>query len=204
MVPTPRRRGLRLGCMGSLVFALAVATGVTALLTPWAFHIGGQWTLGYWTGVGRIRDSAGAEYGLYVYFLPWARGTSRLSHRFPHIGLRGDASVCTAYGTTYPLKLSGEIYGAYLNTDGADQMFYLDERGNQRPYRHFRLFGTWRGPNLVMDDHKTMFMYIQPDGRFTPTRSYTSPVPEKHATVTLTAGGRGDFQALCAGLQRVK
>ena len=174
----------RFGCLGLLVLLVGLGVGITALLTPWAFRIGGRWTLGYWTGVGRIRDSAGAEYGLYVYFYPWARSTSRLGKQpWPRSGLRGDASVCTAYGTSYKLNLSGGIYGAYLDTDGKTQTFYLVEPRGPKIRRQFSLYGTWQGPNLIMDDHKTMFMYIRPDGSFTPTGQYTSPVPEKHATV---------------------
>ena len=65
----------------------------------------------------------------------------------------------------------------------------------------FDLSGSFSGPELAMDDQKSIFMYLQPDGKLTPTRSYTSPVPEKHATVTLQWGSEADFDRLCGELR---
>jgi len=44
-------------------------------------------------------------------------------------------------------------------------------------------------------------MNFRPDGTLTPSGSYTSPVPEKHATVTLAWGSESDFESLCASLR---
>jgi hypothetical protein len=199
----PIRRAIpRLGCMGTLLFALLLVAAVTAVISPWAYHIGGRWTLAYWTGVGRLRDSNGSQYGLYVYFLPYARGgASRLPGQpWPRYSVRGDAKVCTANGAVYPMRLTGTLYGAYLDTNGSQLNFDLSEPRGPALRRHFGLYGTWQGPSLVMDDHKTMFMYFRPDGTLTPSGRYTSPVPEKHATVTLSWGSTGDFQSLCSKL----
>jgi hypothetical protein len=46
-----------------------------------------------------------------------------------------------------------------------------------------------------------MFMNFRPDGALTPSGSYTSPVPERHATVTLVWGNESDFDSLCASLR---
>src|SRR5439155_15179178 len=59
----------RMGCVGQLLLVLVVVVGITAVLQPWAFHIGGRWTpLSSWQGVGRLVDSAGRPYGLYLFF----------------------------------------------------------------------------------------------------------------------------------------
>jgi hypothetical protein len=196
------RAGPRLGCLGSLVFSLGVVLALYAIIAPWSFHIGGRWTLPMWSGVGRLRDSAGAQYGLYVYFYPTFSGASRLGNEpFPRVGLRGQSWVCTAGGAKYPLRLSGQISGAWLNTDGALMSLSMSEPRGPKLRRAFNLYGAWRGENLVLDDHKSMFIHFRPDGTLTPSGSYTSPVPEKHATVTLASGTLSDFESTCAALR---
>jgi hypothetical protein len=90
------------------------------------------------------------------------------------------------------------MYGAWLDAEGHEMALGLTEPGAQRPRRHFQLVGAFHGADLAMDDEKSMFMYFLHDGTLTPARSYTSPVPEKHATVTLKWGTKADFDALCA------
>src|SRR5579883_2270311 len=198
---------MRLGCLSGVLLGLGVALGVFALTTPCAFHIGDRVTpLGIWTGAGRLRDSSGAVYGLFVELSPYTRYRRRSSYvssgrgKLPRNRIRGRAEVCTANGTSYVFDLSGEIEGAWLRTDGADMILNLREKGDAKPLRHFSLYGTWQGRELPLDDHKSMFMYIQPGGSLTPTRSYTSPVPEKHAGVTLSWATNADFQGICRSL----
>lgn len=185
---------------------MVVVLAVYALIAPWSFHIGGRWTPNVtWYGVGRLRDSAGAQYGLYLQFFPYIhRGhgaAASAGHRpLLHNDLKGKASVCTAGGAVYQFDLSGEISGAWLHTDGAAMTLWLSERPGPKIRRAFRLYGTWQGGDLPLDDHKTMFMNFRPDGTLTPAGSYTSPVPEKHATVTLAWGSREDFDSLCASV----
>jgi hypothetical protein len=105
----------------------------------------------------------------------------------------------TAAGAQYQFGLRG-VTNAWLDTDGKTIMLDLREDRKQRPLRHFSLYGTWHGPDLVLDDRKTMFMYIQPGGSLAPTTSYTSPVPEKHAKVTMSWGSKAGFDSLCAAL----
>ena len=183
---------------------------MTALLAPWSFHIGGRWTpMITWQGIGRLRDSSGKEYGLFLSFFPdlhrGRRGAgvhTGPARPTPQNDLRGSASVCTAEGLKLPFVLRGDIYGAWLDAEGKSINFDLSEKNGTRPKRHFSLYGSFHGPALAMDDHKSMFMYLQPDGKLTPTRSYTSPVPEKHATVTLAWGTQTDFDRLCGDLRR--
>src|SRR5690242_9649809 len=111
----------RLGCLGTLVFCLLVLAGVTAVIAPWSFHIGGKWTPLSWWGNGVLRDSSGAAYGLHVYFNPYfSRGHGLTSSGGPHTDLSGDASVCTASGDTFKFRVSGEIRRAWLDAEGKD------------------------------------------------------------------------------------
>lgn len=190
----------RIGCLGLLVFAIALATAVYALIAPWSFHIGGRWTPVTWWGVGRLRDSSGAEYGVYLYFFPDFRRTSRLGGGGIRCGLRGKAWVCTAGGAKYQFNLSGQIYGAWLDSDGKDMALSLREPRGPKLRRAFDLYGAWQGPELPLDDHQSMIRNFRPDGKLTPAGGYTSPLPDKHATVTLHWGRESDFDALCASI----
>ena len=198
----PRGR-LRLGCISGLVFCLLIVAATFAIIAPWSFHIGGRMTpLLIWQGVGRLQDSTGATYGLYAMFYPSPRSTSKLGGPSYHMGIRGSAKVCTAAGAVFSFRLGGGLRGGWLDTNGSRMNFYLDEWPRTKPRRHFELIGNWDGPVLPLDDQKSMFMYFLPDGSLTPARSYTSPVPEKHAKVTLAWGSTGDFEKLCGELRR--
>jgi hypothetical protein len=200
-MPLLRRR---FGCLGSLVFVVVFAVVFYVAVVPWSLHIGGRWTpLGTWQGVGRLRDSAGTQYGLYVRFYPFLRrgrrGGLRVGRRpWPSYDLRGTASACPAGGAKYEFNLRGEISGLWLDTDGKQVVLSLSEPRGPKLRRAFSLYGAFNGQDLVLDDRKTMFMNFRPDGTLTPSGSYTSPVPEKHATVTLSWGSYADFESLCA------
>lgn len=178
---------------------------VPALIAPWAFHVGNRWTpVMVWQGVGKLQDSTGKQYGLYLSFSPdlhRGRGVhTGPAHPTPRVSLRGTSLVCTSQGLRIPFVLRGDIYGAWLNAEGKEIAFTLREQTNEKQKRHFSLSGSFQGSDLEMDDDKSMFMYLQPDGRLTPARSYTSPVPEKHAKVNLHWGTEDDFSSLCQSL----
>lgn len=187
------------GCLSSLLLLIGLSYAVFILLTPWAFHMGGRWSpFPSWTGVGQLRDSYGAQYGMVLTispYLPTGRGNPGLQihHRaWPRVDLRGDATLCTAAGTIHKYKMTGEIYGAWRDADGKEVRLYLTDKTAPRVLVPLRLDGFWHGPSLVLDDQKTMFMDFRPGGDLRPAPSYTSPVPERHATVTLTAGTYSD------------
>jgi hypothetical protein len=197
----------RLGCLGSLVFAFLFVVAFTALLAPWSFHMGGRLTpTTAWHGVGRLRDSTGQEYGLYASFFPDIRhgygSRNGPATPVPRYGLRGSARVCTREGLTIPFDLHGGIVGLWLDADGKQMSLNLSEQSKERLKRHFSLYGSFQGSELVLDDHKSMFVYLQSDGKLTPTRYSTSPVPEKHANVTLAWGDASDFENVCRQLRR--
>ena len=189
------------GCLGSPVGTVVLGVIAYCAVAPFTFHIGGRWTpLGRWNGVGRLRDSAGAQYGLYLRFGPYVDIDSRNDGMSVCCELSGKAQVCTAGGAKYPFDVSGGISGAWLHTDGSKVNFNLAEPGHPKLPRQFNLSGVWRGPDLVLDDQKSMFIHFLPGGNLTPAPSYTSPVPEKHASVTVSWGSLSDFESLCASL----
>src|SRR5690242_2355932 len=117
MASRPR---FRLGCFGALVLILLIVPGMTAVLAPWAYHVGGRWTPGVWWGYGKLRTKAGDEYPLFIYFFPNFRSMTRLrlNGQRPVSGLGGGAWLCSAQGVTQFLDLSGDLYGNFSTTDG--------------------------------------------------------------------------------------
>jgi hypothetical protein len=190
----PFRALQRLGCLGALVFGLVVVLAVTALLAPWAFHIGGRWTPGMWRGFGKLRTSAGDEYPIYIYFYPNFRSMShlRLNGQRPTSGLGGMGWLCSAQGVIQRLDLTGDIYGAYLNTDGNQMgIRLLDARHpfriNAQDRRYVDLYGRWHGPELTLRDDGGWERGFHPDPHN----------PNERATITFTSGSYSDFKALC-------
>lgn len=186
----PARSGCLAGLLKLAVLCLVVVYGVIGVTSPWAFHIGGQWTpLLYWSGCGKLVTKSGT-YPLYVTLYP-ASHFSRLhlDGLRPTGGLQGTASLCTAAGAVESLKLSGTIYGGWSSTADALMQFRLLEYriidvGQQQGY--FDLYGRWRDGELVMDDRG------RASGKF------RSGLQVQGASVTLEAGGYSGFKAMCA------
>jgi hypothetical protein len=185
----------KLGCLSALVLGLVVVLAVTALLAPWAFHIGGQWTPGFWWGYGKLRATNGVEYPIYIYFSPNFRSMTRLrlNGQRPISGLIGGGWLCAAPGVTQRLDLTGDMYGNYLTTDG-DQMNIrlLDWRHviriNPQNRRYVDFLGRWNGSELPMQESYGWEQYFQPG-------THDS---KAHASITFTAGSYADFKNACA------
>lgn len=114
--------------------------------------------------------------------------------------LSGNARICTAGGTKYRFDLAGTISGAWLHTGGSKVTLALSESGHPKLPRQFHLAGIWRGPNLVLDDQKSMFVNFLPGGNLTPNPISSAPVPDKHVSVTVSWGSLSNFEAICASL----
>jgi hypothetical protein len=146
-----------------------------------------------WWGYGKLRTTAGEEYPLFIEFFPNVRVTSRLrlNGQRPTSGLRGTGWLCSAQGVMQRLDLSGDIYGAYLNTDGNQmEIRLLDARQfsiNAQYRRYFDLSGRWHGPELVMQDDGGWERGFHPDPRD----------PKERASVTFNWGSYWDFKDLC-------
>ena len=167
---------------------------MTALLAPWAFHIGGRWTPGIWEGSGTLRTTAGDQYPVYIFFFPSFRSTSRLrlNGQRPTSGLRGSGWLCSARGVIQRLDLTGDIYGAYLNTDGNQMAFRLLDarlpfRINPQNQRYADFVGRWHGGELTMQD----------EGGW--GRGFHSDLhdPKERAVVTFTWDSYSNFKILC-------
>lgn len=184
----------RLGCFGGLVFGFVLVFALTAVLAPWAFHIGGQFTPGFWSGFGVLRTPAGDQYPIYITFFPNFRSMTRLhlNGQRPISGLRGTGWLCSAQGVTQQLDLTGDMYGAFFTTDGnqmgirlldARRYFRIDAQ-NQR---YFDIYGRWQGPALAMHD----------DGAWERGFHHDPHNSNARAQITFTAGSYTDFKNLC-------
>ncbi len=179
-------------CILALAVGGAAFYGVIVVTSPWALHIGGRTTpFLYWTGTGTLTAKDGKTYPLYVFFYPGG-GASHLREDGvrPSGGVKGTGELCTAPGKTQLLNLSGTIYGAYGSTEGSLMGFRLLEwrksfQINPQHRGFFDLSGRWRGPELVMDRPGEQGM------------AFESGLFIDHATVTLHAASRGDFEAAC-------
>lgn len=187
-------RPLRLGCFSLLVLGPVFVLLVTAVLAPWSFRVGGRWTPASWWGFGTLRTDTGDAYPIYIYFYPNFSSTSRLklNGQRPTSGLHGSGWLCSAQGVTQRLDLTGDIYGAYLNTDGNQMVIrLLDARRyfqiNPQRRRYFDLYGRWRGPELAMQDDGGWERGFHPDPHNLKER----------ASVTFTWGSYADFKKLC-------
>ena len=183
------------GCFGALLFGVVIVLLVTALLAPWAFRIGGGWTLASWQGLGMLQTEAGDAYPLYIFLYPNFRSMShlRMNGQRPSSGIHGSGWLCSAQGVSQRLALTGDIYGAYLSTDGNQMgLRLLDARRvfriNQQRRRYFDLHGRWHGPELVMEESYGWEANFHPDPRNS----------KEHPKITFAAGSFSDFKKLCA------
>ncbi len=186
-----KRRSLLVQLFWVLILGGGVLYGVVAVTSPWALHIGGRWTpLLFWQGYGKLLTKGGVEYPLYVSFYPSSHFSQlHRDGQRPTGGLQGSGWLCTSRGVAQRLELSGTIYGGWRSTEGSLMAFRLLEPkiidvGQRQGF--FDLAGTWRGPQLVMDD------------RGNPGNTFRSGVKIEHASVTLDWGSYSDFKVVCA------
>ncbi|KAA6457225.1 hypothetical protein DYQ86_23115 [Acidobacteria bacterium AB60] len=192
-----------IGCLGGclvkfVLFALAACLFMMAIivaLNPWALHIGGQTTpLLTWQGVGTVRAEDGRTYPLYLSFSPGRPAgmhlTSRREGKRKSADLDGRGWLCLAPGVTERLKLSGTMYGGYLNTDDSLFDFRLLEAKqlvtlSPRLGGFFDLAGTFQGSALALTRPGEQGI------------RFDSGVFIHHATATLRPGSYEDFEAAC-------
>jgi hypothetical protein len=205
-LPAPRQS--RIGCLTrlALVFLLVggVMLAVTALATPWAFYMGGNFhMLPYWQGWGKLHsNSAGGDYAIYVYFYPQIRRYSGPTH------VAGMAMLCTPRGEKFKLNLGGDFerhIGRDLN--GKTASFYMYNRTMKHIFSgssakpELELRGRWNNPDLALDDHGSIARNFAPDATL-----YTShakrPYMGEVSAVTLHEGSTSGFEAACAAVKK--
>lgn len=204
-----KRRGGCLGCLGqsalALLLGLLLTAAVTALLFPWAFFMGGKFNyFGFWQGVGKLHASSG-DYILMVRIEPSPRG----SRMYAASNLTGNAYLCTPRGERFNMHLGGGMRPHLnLSTDGEAISIYVYNwplwyggfTADHRPSLDFR--GHWQNPNLVMDDHGSLYNAFQADGSVYRGHERNRPYAKEIVPVTFVPGTYSDFKAACAALHR--
>ena len=199
------RRG-RTGCVGCLprlLLLLALGCvlflGIDALFAPWGFYMGGTFhIIPYWQGWGTIHTKSG-KYVVFVRFEPTPSGSRIL----PHPSVTGNAYLCSPRGEIFRMHLGGGMRrGISTNLDGENIGLYMyywpallgNFSGTHRPSIELR--GQWKNPNIVMDDHGSIFRAFNPDGTVDQGHS-NKPYPGDITPVTLAPGSYSDFKAAC-------
>ena len=200
----PRRsRAGCLGCLPRLLLVLALGTGlvllITAVFAPWGFFLGGSFhIIPYWQGWGTLSAKSGT-YIVFVRFEPTPNGSKVM----PHPSVKGTGYLCTPRGEIFRMHLGGGMRrGIGTNTDGEKIDLYMDYwpaffgnlRSDHRPSVGFR--GKWENPNIVADDHGSIFRAFNPDA--TVDRGHSNkPYPGDIIPVTLVPGSYSDFERAC-------
>ena len=208
----PRRRGCGcLGCLGQSAAALLLGgilmLAITAMLMPWAFHLGGSFhIIPYWQGWGVLHAQSG-NYPLWVQFEPSTRGSRIL----PASHVSGISYLCTPKGERFRMNLGGSMRrNLPVSTDGEAISLYMYNwpalfggfMTDHRPSIEVR--GHWKNPNLEMDDHGSIYRAFQADGSLYqgqghgPSRPYMGEV----VPVTIGPGSKSDFEAACRAARR--
>jgi hypothetical protein len=174
--------------------------GVIALLDPWALHMGSRLTpLAQWEGVGVIHASNGARDAFYLHIgLGMGSGLGR--HRTGRgSSFDGEALLRTPQGEMMRYRVSGSL-STWWTADGKPLSLRLVATGT-RPLQYFDLEGSFRGTQLVLDDHGSSGRMLRPDGSVDPRGfQHHSTVEHPWVRVTLDHGSRADFEALARGL----
>lgn len=206
------RRKARTGCLGCLwqvavvlVLGVVLVIAIAGLFYPWAFYLGGKFhILPMWQGWGRAHAKSG-DYLLWIQFEPTPHG-SRLIMRS---NLTGIAYLCTPRGEQLRMHMGGSMRPHLnLSTDGEKIDLYMDHWpvltgqfiADHSPYLEFR--GSWRNPNLVMDDHGSIGRGFQPDGTVYRGHGGNRPYMEEVVPITFTDSPHSEFDKACAALRR--
>lgn len=186
-----KRQGM--GCLTSLAVIILLAITMTAIISPWAFYIGGRFTpLNTWEGYGKLHSSTGADYGLFLHLGEYSRRRSRRN-------LTGSAALCTPQGIVYNYSLDGRIESVWLFTEAKNTSLSLSSPKNEPIKSGFELHGRWENGGLVLSDQGSMGKPFHADGSLDPRGRYTfAPLKGEHAEGTIAFGRRFDFEELCA------
>jgi len=176
MAAPPRRRAGCLGCLGRLVWTLAlgVAAGsafvvaIAWIFAPWSFYLGGRFhALPLWSGSARAHTSSG-DYTLYLWMSPTRGGRT-----FNYPTFYGTGVLCTPRAERYSLQLRAYMFEhPGRDTNGKEMRIELYRRPwywswtgvwDHRPGLTLR--GRWQNPDFVANDAGTLSIAFLPDGR---------------------------------------
>lgn len=193
----------RLGCLGSLIVAVLFVLAFELLFNPWAFHLGDRFTpLTVWEGVGILHGSNGARDAVYVRLWLKARGMTSSLHSTRTRGtFVGEALVGTPQGKTQRYEVSGTLETTWWSADGVPLALRIRAPRGEHPRQLFDLHGSFRGAQLVLDDHGSSGRLFRPDGSVDPASGQLHSTAEHPwVRVALDHGTRADFEALARGL----
>lgn len=191
------RPAAKLGCLGTIVLGIVGIIVSVFVFTPWALHMGGRFTPAMrWHGYGKMHSSYGADYGLYldIYYSEPGRQRSAVQAS----NLNGSATLCGPKLQAHKYRLSGTVYGAWLNADGKRMVLHLySPKDGQK--LDFSLEGAWDGQQLNLNDRGSLASGFNQDGspRGVGVGIYG---PKEKADVTLEYGGQSDFEPICRKL----
>ena len=199
--PQARRSGC-LGCLPRLLLTLVlgcvVIIAITAIFAPWGFFLGGKFhIIPYWQGWGVIHARSG-KYAVFVRFQPAPSGSKVL----PHPTVRGTGYLCSPRGEIFKMKLSGGMRrGIGADTNGEKislGMDYWPTFGGFMTHHNpsVGIEGKWQNPNIVGDDHGSIFRAFNPDGTVAGPDPHR-PYPGDITPVTLVPGSYSDFETAC-------
>ena len=183
-------------------FGCVLVLAITAVFAPWGFYMGGTFhIIPYWQGWGTLPTRHG-KYVVFVRFEP-----SPASNRvMPHPSLKGRGYLCSPREEIFTMNVGGGMRrGIGTNLDGEKINLYMDYWpiffGNfvtsHRPAIELR--GQWKNPNIVMDDHGSIFRAFNAD--FTVDQGHSNkPYPGDITSVTLVPGSYSDFKTACKAL----
>ena len=193
-----------LGCIGSLLGISALAAIVylltLAIIAPWMYFLGGSFhLLPFWQGWGKLHSSSG-DFVLYV--LLSEPQNSRLGYMY----ISGTAELCTPHGETFHAMHVIASFGSGhfgLNSEHQPMALNIYNYGafgsfktDHRP--RFDLYGSWQGPDLVLEDHGSLASAFLPDGEAYLGPEANQPAAGDNLAITLVPGSVSAFKAACS------
>ena len=122
------------------------------------------------------------------------------SRRGPHghpKNVRGTAKICTPHGEVYAMTVDGYL-DAWLHADKKPVTFYLRTPKNAEPKLRADLYGSWQGPELVLDDKGSMAMSFAVDGSAKGYLKGTN-APSEDTTGSLRYAADSELVSVCGG-----
>lgn len=192
-----------LGCLPRLILFLVLAAvliiAMTAVFAPWGFFMGGRFhIIPYWQGGGVLNSKTG-RYVVFVRFEPRPNSSKVMPH--PSVG--GTGYLCSPRGEIFRMNLSGAMRrGIGTDTDGEKISIGMDYwpvfsgtfMTHHRP--SVGIEGKWQNPDIVGDDHGSIFRAFNPDGTVDQGHS-NKPYPGDITQVILHPGSYSDFESAC-------
>jgi hypothetical protein len=182
-----------IGCLSYLIGVTIAAFLVTLFFHPWAFYMGGRFTPSRsWEGIGAIRSSTGAQYGLFLHLSYYgARGSDR--------NLDGYAVLCNPQGRVFKYNVYGWVEHVWLYTEGKHTRLDFWKMKGEAVDTHFHLQGRWQNGALLLEDQGSLGIPFRADGSVHPKGAFNpSPIKNEKAAVIVTKGARFDFDEMCS------